>query len=101
MRSWAIADSPWVRRAAILCQVGVRDRLDQQLLADVIEPNIEDPDFFSRKAIGWALRDHAKWDPDWVRRFVAEHPALSGLSRREALKHVGHVGHPGQRGPAS
>ncbi|MDV3220539.1 DNA alkylation repair protein [Intrasporangium sp.] len=89
MREWAIADSLWVRRAAILCQVGARERVDQRLLADVIEPNIEDPDFFSRKAIGWALRDHARWDPAWVRRFVDQHPGLSGLSRREALKHLG------------
>ena len=90
MRSWAVVgDSLWVRRAAMLCQVGVQDRLDQQLLTDVIEPNVEDPDFFSRKAIGWALRDHARWNPAWVCRFVEEHPNLSGLSRREALKHVG------------
>ena len=89
MREWAAADSPWVRRAAIICQVGAGPRVDQALLADVIEPNIEDRDFFSRKAIGWALRDHARHDADWVRAFVAAHPELSGLSRREALKHVG------------
>jgi 3-methyladenine DNA glycosylase AlkD len=88
MRDWAGSDSLWVRRASIICQVGARERLDQTLLADVIEPNIDDPDFFSRKAIGWALRDHARHDPDWVRAFVADHPALSGLSRREALKHL-------------
>lgn len=89
LRDWAGSDSLWVRRAAIICQVGARDRLDQSLLTDVIEPNIDDPDFFSRKAIGWALRDHARTDPDWVRAFVNGHPALSGLSRREALKHLG------------
>lgn len=89
MREWAVTDSLWVRRAAILCQVGARERVDQHLLAEVIEPNIADPDFFSRKAIGWALRDHAKWDPTWVRRFVDQHPGLSCLSRREALKHLG------------
>jgi 3-methyladenine DNA glycosylase AlkD len=89
MRDWAGSDSLWVRRAAIICQVGARDRLDESLLADVIEPNIDDPDFFSRKAIGWALRDHARIDPQWVRSFVAAHPDLSGLSRREALKHLG------------
>jgi hypothetical protein len=28
-------------------------------------------------------------DPEWVRTFVAEHePRLSGLSRREAVKHL-------------
>ena len=48
-----------------------------------------DADFFSRKAIGWALRDHAGSDPTWVRAFVVAHPGLSGLSRREALKHLG------------
>ena len=46
-------------------------------------------EFFIRKAIGWALRQHAYVDPDWVRDFVAEREArLSGLSRREALKHL-------------
>ena len=89
MREWAAADSLWVRRAAIICQVGAGARLDRELLADVIEPNIDDPDFFSRKAIGWALRDHARHDPDWVLAFVAAHPHLSGLTRREALKHLG------------
>lgn len=92
MREWAADDSLWVRRAAIISQVGARDRADQDLLRDVIEPNIADTDFFSRKAIGWALRDHARHDPDWVRAFVEAHPDLSGLSRREALKHLGDQG---------
>jgi 3-methyladenine DNA glycosylase AlkD len=91
MRDWAASDSLWVRRAAIICQVGAGDRTDQALLSAVIEPNIGNPDFFSRKAIGWALRDHARHDPSWVASFVSAHPGLSGLSRREALKHLGPV----------
>jgi 3-methyladenine DNA glycosylase AlkD len=87
MRQWATTEGLWLRRTAIICQVGAKERVDQGLLRDVIEPNIDDPDFFIRKAIGWALRDHARNDPEWVRRFVEEHPGLSGLSRREALKH--------------
>ncbi len=40
-------------------------------------------------AIGWALRDHARTDPEWVREFVASRrDQLAGLSRREALKHM-------------
>ena len=90
MREWAADESLWVRRAAILSQIGVHDdRFDAELLTDVIEPNIDHPDFFSRKAIGWALRDRARHDPGWVRSFVDSHPSLSGLSRREALKHLG------------
>ena len=49
--------------------------------------NAADPDFFLRKAIGWALRDHARTAPDWVAAFVRAHP-LSPLSRREATKHL-------------
>ncbi len=89
MRAWAQSDSMWLRRAAILSQVGARDRLDEDLLADVIAPNVDDREFFIRKAIGWALRDHARTAPGWVHRFVERHPDLSQLSRREALKHAG------------
>ena len=57
---------------------------------DGVEANLDDRDFFLRKAIGWALRQHARTDPDWVRAFVeATRDQLSGLSRREALKHLG------------
>ena len=89
LRQWAIDDNLWIRRSAMLSQVGRRERTDPQLLADTITPNIDGRDFFSRKAIGWALREYARTNPDWVRAFVARHPDLSGLSRREALKHLG------------
>ncbi|NLJ55319.1 MAG: DNA alkylation repair protein [Intrasporangiaceae bacterium] len=88
MRTWSLDDDLWIRRTAMLCQVGAKQATDPDLLTDVIEPNIEHTDFFSRKAIGWALREYAKTDPDWVRTFVEQHPNLSGLSRREALKHL-------------
>ena len=88
LRQWAIDDNLWIRRSAMLSQVGRRERTDPQLLADTITPNIDGRDFFSRKAIGWALREYARTNPDWVRAFVARHPDLSGLSRREALKHL-------------
>ncbi|MCA1782620.1 MAG: DNA alkylation repair protein [Dermatophilaceae bacterium] len=88
LRRWSRDRSLWVRRAAILAQVGAKDRTDPALLSELIQPNLMDPDFFSRKAIGWALRDYARTDPAWVRTFVAARPELSALSRREALKHL-------------
>lgn len=88
VRRWSVDPDLWLRRLAVLSQLGRRDRLDQQLLVEVIEPNRADPEFFLRKAIGWALRDHARVDPAWVRRYVDTHE-LSPLSRREALKHLG------------
>jgi len=87
LRAWSTDDDRWLRRVAIIGQLGLRDRVDLALLADVIEPNRADPEFFVRKAIGWALREVARWDPDWVRGYVADHE-LSPLSRREALKHL-------------
>ncbi len=93
MRSWAEDDDLWVRRTAILCQLGSKRQTDTDLLRFVLERNLEGSrhgsDFFIRKAVGWALREYAKTDEAWVVHFVSEHhDALSGLSRREALKNL-------------
>jgi 3-methyladenine DNA glycosylase AlkD len=87
VRRWSEDPDRWLRRLAILSQLGRRERTDRALLAAVIEPNVPDREFFIRKAIGWALREVAYVDPDWVRAFVAGHD-LAPLSRREALKHL-------------
>lgn len=42
------------------------------------------------QAIGWALRELSKTDPQAVRKFVADNMAvLSPLSQKEALKRIG------------
>lgn len=88
LREWAIGADHWRRRAAIICQLGSRDRTDLDLLAFAIEASIGETDFFLRKGIGWALRQHSRVDPEWVRRFVGTHPGLSPLSVREALRYL-------------
>jgi 3-methyladenine DNA glycosylase AlkD len=88
LRAWAAGDDLWLRRSAIIAQLGARTATDLDLLSDVIEAAQTEPEFFLRKAIGWALRDYARTDAGWVRAFIDAHPALSGLSRREALKHL-------------
>ena len=89
MRRWADDDDLWVRRTAVLCQLPHKGETDVALLRDVVEANVEDPSFWLRKAIGWALREYAKTDPNWVRAEVDRLGVrLSGLSRREALKHL-------------
>lgn len=87
VRRWASDGDFWIRRIAILSQLGLGSRVDSALLADTIAPNLHDGEFFIRKAIGWALREYARVAPGWVRRYADEH-ALSPLSRREALKHL-------------
>jgi 3-methyladenine DNA glycosylase AlkD len=89
MRAWAMDGDLWIRRTAILSQLTLKEDTDTALLRDCIEPNIEDPSFWMRKAIGWALRQYARTDPEWVRKTVAGYgERISGLSRREALKHL-------------
>ncbi|GAA4354522.1 DNA alkylation repair protein [Angustibacter luteus] len=87
--SWTTDDDRWLRRASIICQLGRKGSTDLALLTVAIDANLDDREFFIRKAIGWALRQYARTDPDWVRRFVVERDEqLSPLSRREALKHL-------------
>jgi len=88
VRAWIGDPDRWLRRTSVICQLHAGPATDTALLTEAIEANITDPDFFLRKGIGWALRQHARIDPDWVREFVAEHPDLSPLSRREALRHL-------------
>lgn len=87
LSSWSTAENFWVRRVAIIGQLGLKDRIDLDLLADVMEPSRGEAEFFLRKAIGWALRDAARTHAGWVREYVETHE-LSPLSRREALKHL-------------
>jgi 3-methyladenine DNA glycosylase AlkD len=74
-------------RTCIIFQLKYKDKVDEALLFSLIEENIDHPDFFIRKAIGWALRQYAKSRPEKVLKFVNSHE-LSGLSRREALKNI-------------
>ncbi|WP_458112067.1 DNA alkylation repair protein [Arthrobacter sp. R1-13] len=89
LRNWSRDTDFWIRRASITAQLKAKAQTDTGLLREVIKANLADTEFFIRKAIGWALREYAKTDPEWVRAFVAEHGEdLSPLSRREALKNL-------------
>ncbi len=86
---WATDEQLWVRRIALVFQVGRRDRVDLDLLFAACEANLADSNFFMRKGIGWGLRDAARTHPEEVRAFVAAHrDRMSGLSIREATKHL-------------
>lgn len=94
LKTWSTGDlhtpgNLWKRRTAILSQNRHKQATDFGFLVDVIEPSIASNEFFLRKAIGWALREHAKTNAAAVVAFVVDHKdRLSGLSKREALKHA-------------
>jgi 3-methyladenine DNA glycosylase AlkD len=90
MDAWLGHSSLWVRRVAMLHQLGWKAQADQARLFRYALALAPETEFFIRKAIGWALRDHARTQPEAVRAFLAEHAhALPGLTRREAGKHLG------------
>ena len=90
MDEWIEGDSVWIRRVALLHQLAWKSETDQERLFDYCLRRAGDTDFFIRKAIGWALRQYARENPTAVARFVRSHETqLSGLSIREAMKHLG------------
>jgi 3-methyladenine DNA glycosylase AlkD len=89
LEQWIDDPDLWIRRTALICQITHKTATDATMLFDFCSRRAHETDFFIRKAIGWALREYAKTAPDDVRTWVALHEAqLSGLSRREALKHL-------------
>ena len=67
MDAWSVDDdSLWIRRTAMLCQLGHAGRTDIDLLERVLVANLDGTafgrEFFIRKALGWALRQHARTD---------------------------------------
>jgi 3-methyladenine DNA glycosylase AlkD len=89
LRQWIADADLWLRRTAIISQLTHKGATDAAMLFEFCAARAHESEFFIRKAIGWALREYAKTDPESVRKFVASHhDELSGLSRREALKHL-------------
>lgn len=77
----------WVRRIAVLHQLGWRGETDTERLFRFAELLAAEKEFFIRKAIGWALRDYAWHDWRAVDAFLkSTRVELSGLTVREASK---------------
>ena len=89
MDAWSGDPDKWLVRTAILHQLHYGVATDTGRLFGYCVHQAGHEDFFVRKAIGWALRQYARTDPDAVRDFIARHrDRLSPLSVREATKHL-------------
>lgn len=92
MDAWLTDGDFWVRRVAMIHQLGWRGETDRGRLFAYAEVLAAEKEFFVRKAIGWALRDYARTDPGAVRRFLRARSAIfSGLTVREAARHLGNT----------
>jgi len=84
--AWNKHENFWLKRTSIIFQLNYKEKTDEQLLFQFCLNNVNEQEFFIRKAIGWALRQYARYNPTLVKDFVMRHN-FSGLTKREALKH--------------
>lgn len=89
MLVWSQSDNIWLRRLAIDHQLAFKEKTDKELLSVIIQNNFGETEFFINKAIGWALRQYSKVNPDWVRQFIEIYKGqLDRLTIREASKYL-------------
>lgn len=89
IETYSTNENFWLRRIALLYQLSYREKTDQERLFRYCLENAGEKEFFIRKAIGWALREYAKSNPEAVRSYLDKHrDKLSTLSVREASKHL-------------
>ena len=89
MLEWSKDSNIWLRRVAILYQLSLKDKVDKQVLDKILVNNLGDSQFFINKAVGWALRDYSKYNPEWVREFIKKNKEnMANLSIREASKYI-------------
>lgn len=84
---WNASENFWLQRMSILFQLKYKSETETKILRSYILPLTDSKEFFIRKAIGWALREYAKTDPEFVSKLVKELP-LSPLSKKEAMKGI-------------
>ena len=89
MLEWSKDSNIWLKRVAILYQLSLKEKVDKQVLERILVNNLGDSEFFINKAIGWALRNYSKFNPEWVREFIEKNKnGIANLSLREASKYL-------------
>lgn len=89
MIEWSKDDNIWIKRSAIEHQLNFKEKTDPELLEKIIVNCFDSNEFFINKAIGWALRQYSKIDPNWVKKFIQEYGnRMDDLSIKEASKYI-------------
>ena len=89
MLAWSREENIWVQRIAILYQLRFKERTNTTQLEQILLNCVGTNEFFINKAIGWALREYSKTNPDWVRDFLEKYQEqMANLSIREASKYL-------------
>ncbi len=81
------SDDMWLNRTALIFQLSYKEKTNFDLLKSECEKHKESKEFFIQKAIGWALRDYSRHNPNGVLEYVNS-TNLKPLSIREALRNI-------------
>ena len=86
---WSLDENIWLRRIAIDHQLLRKEKTNAELLEKILKNNLGQAEFFINKAIGWALRDYSKTNPERVKNFIEENKEkMAKLSIKEASKYL-------------
>jgi len=86
---WSLDENIWLRRIAIDHQLLRKEKTNIELLEKILKNNLGQAEFFINKAIGWALRDYSKTNPEWVKNFIEKNREnMAKLSIKEASKYL-------------
>lgn len=86
---WSLDENIWLRRIAIDHQLLRKEKTNTELLEKILKNNLGQNEFFINKAIGWALRDYSKTNPEWVKNFIEKNKEkMAKLSIKEASKYL-------------
>ena len=89
MLAWSQEENIWVRRVSILYQLRFKEKTKTTQLEQILLNCLGTNEFFINKAIGWALREYSKMNPDWVRDFLEKYQEqMANLSILEASKYL-------------
>ena len=86
---WSLDENIWLRRIAIDHQLLRKEKTNAELLEKILKNNLGQAEFFINKAIGWALRNYSKTNPERVKNFIEENKEkMAKLSIKEASKYL-------------
>ena len=88
MFDWINSKNMWLVRSALIHQLTLGTRTNSKRLFELCELKAEEKEFFIAKGLGWALRSYSYVDPKAVKKFIKDHPELTPLAKREAMKAI-------------
>ena len=92
IQRWTTSPDRYWRRAALVSTVPLNLRAaggtgDTERTLDICTRLVADRDDMVVKALSWALRELAHWDPEAVRRFLADHQDVIAARVRREVRH--------------